>query len=452
MKKFNIFLIAAVSLGFASCEDKSDLGIAQVNPQLPALEATGLTVSGAPSSVNLDATVNQTIKVINTDNMENLPENASVVYQMQLGADENYSKSVLLDVTDGAVSSDKWEDFVLDNFGKSPLAVENYIRFAAYVLNEGELVRLGGADTWYMPTKVAVTPVDLKLDVENAYSLVVGDNKIEFTHSDAHPYDDPKFSLIVEVAADALPYEWMIAPESASASSGYYGVAEGTDPTALSGKLALGGAKGVINAEGKYSISVNMLDKTYSIMKLVAPQVDYLYTPGPANGWSFDNNMLLKNNNDQTFSGYVYVDTEFKLTAGPSWDQNWGLDNNVMTSGGTNIKVDPSGLYYVAANFNNMTLGVTEITRIGVIGDFNGWGSDVALTPNDNYTIWSGDIDFAATGGWKFRMNDGWDLNLGGTMDNLVANGDNLNMETAGTYTVTLDLSKLPYSCTVVAK
>ena len=63
MKKLNIFLMAAITLGFASCEDTSDLGIAQVNPQLPSIEIDGFSLSGVPTSVNLDATVNQTIPV-----------------------------------------------------------------------------------------------------------------------------------------------------------------------------------------------------------------------------------------------------------------------------------------------------------------------------------------------------------------------------------------------------
>lgn len=453
MKKINIFLTAALALCLASCDDKSDLGIAQVNEPETPFSVDGLTVTGTPSSVNLDATVNQMIPVISVSEMQNLPENATVGFEMQLATDEFFTNPETLNVLDGAVSSDKWEEFVLNHYGKSPAVVENYIRFAAYVLNGGQLSRLGGETKWFATTQVSVTPVDLKLDVESAYYLVAGDSKTEFSHSDAHPYDDPNFSLMFEVADDALPFEWMIAPESASAASGFYGVSQTGSVTDFSGNLVLGGAKGVISEAGKYSMKLNMLDKTYEISKIAGPDVEYLYTPGGANGWGFgDDNMKVKNNGDQTFSGYVYVDGEFKFATDSSWAQNWGLNGGVLTAGGDNIKVDPSGLYYLNANFNNMTLGATLITRIGVIGDFNGWGSDVALTPNANYTIWSGDIDFSAAGGWKFRMNDGWDLNLGGVESNLVQNGDNLPMAETGTYTVTLDLSKFPYSCTVVKK
>lgn len=447
--------MAALTLGFASCDDTSDLGIAQVNPQLPSIEVDGFSISGVPSSVNLDATVNQTIPVATVASEPgNLPEGSSINLSMQLSANEDFSNATVLDVVDGAVSSDDWEDFILKNGSKSPENVTNYVRFAAYLMTNGQLTRLGGEDTWYGTTAVTVTPVDLRLDVESSYYLVTSTGKVQLEHSDAHVYDDPIFTYSLELSDDQVPYYWQVAPGSKvnGGDADFYGVSETGDASALEGNLEQGAQKGELNDAGKYTFKFNMLDKTYSISKVVAPDTDYLWTPGPATGWGHDNNMLLSNNNDNTFGGYVYVDGEFKLCAQPNWDLNWGLNGGVMTQNGDNIKVDPSGLYYVLANFNNMTVGLTEITRIGVIGDFTGWGSDVALTPNATYNVWSGDVDFTAAGGWKFRMNDGWDLNLGGTMDNLVNNGDNLSMADPGVYTVTLDLSKLPYSCTIVKK
>lgn len=455
MKKYNIFLLSALALGFASCEDTSDLGIAQVNPQLPSIEIEGFALSGVPSSVNLDATVNQTIPVATVASEPgNLPEGSTIKLTMQLANNADFANSTLFDVVNGCVSSDDWEEFILRSGIKSPENITNYIRFGAYVVDGTQMARLGDDNTWFGETAVTVTPVDLKLDVESSYYLVTTSGKTELNHSDVHVYDDPIFSITIEVSDDQLPYYWQIAPGSKvnGSDADFYGVSETGDATALQGNLVLGSQKGELADAGKYTITANMLNKTYSITKMVAPETDYLWTPGPANGWGFENNMLLSNLNDGSFGGYVYVDGEFKLCAQPNWDLNWGLNGGVMTPGGDNIKVDPSGLYYVRANFNDMTVGLTEITSISAIGDFNSWGGDAPLTPNATYSVWSGDVDFTAAGGWKFRMNNGWDLNLGGTMDNLVPNGDNLQIEEPGVYTVTLDLSKLPYSCTVVKK
>ena len=448
--------MSAVAIGFASCEDKSDLGIAQVNPQEPAIDVTGFALSGMPGSVNLDATVNQTIPVATVATAPtNLAEGAEIQLAMQLSASEDYENATTLDVVDGAVSSDDWEDFVLAQGSKSPAVVDNYIRFAAYILNNGQLSRIGGENTWFGATKVSVTPVDLRLDVESSYYLVMGSDKVEMNHSDAHVYDDPVFKYTIEVSGDQVPYYWQIAPGSAveGSDADFYGVSETGAADALSGNLVLGGQKGEINAAGKYSLTVNMLDKTYSIERNAAPDVEYLWTPGNANGWAFgDNNMKIANQNNGCFAGYVYVDTEFKLSADVNWSQNWGLNAGLLTPGGDNIGVDPNGLYYVTANFNDMTLGLVEITSVSLIGAFNGWGADAALTPNENYSIWSGDVDFTEAGEWKFRMNNGWDINLGGSEADLTQGGDNLSVPEAGVYTVTLDLSKLPYSCTVVKK
>ena len=448
--------MSALAIGFASCEDKSDLGIAQVNPQEPAIDVTGFALSGMPGSVNLDATVNQTIPVATVATAPtNLSEGAEIQLAMQLSASEDYENATTLDVVDGAVSSDDWEDFVLAQGSKSPAVVDNYIRFAAYILNNGQLSRIGGENTWFGATKVAVTPVDLRLDVESSYYLVMGSDKVEMNHSDAHVYDDPVFKYTIEVSGDQVPYYWQIAPASAvnGSDADFYGVSETGAADALSGNLVLGGQKGEINAAGKYSLTVNMLDKTYSIERNAAPDVEYLWTPGNANGWAFgDNNMKIANQNNGCFAGYVYVDTEFKLSADTNWSQNWGLNAGLLTPGGDNIGVDPNGLYYVTANFNDMTLGLVEITSVSLIGAFNGWGADAALTPNENYSIWSGDVDFTEAGEWKFRMNNNWDINLGGSEADLTQGGDNLSVPEAGVYTVTLDLSKLPYSCTVVKK
>ncbi len=164
MKKFNIFLMAALALGFASCEDSSDLGIAQVNPQLPSIEIDGFSLSGIPSSVNLDATVNQTIPVATVAvEPSNLPEGSVIKLAMQLANDADFANPTTLDVVDGAVSSDEWEDYILKSGSKAPTAVTNYIRFAAYLANGAQLTRLGGENTWYGNTTVTVTPVDLKL-------------------------------------------------------------------------------------------------------------------------------------------------------------------------------------------------------------------------------------------------------------------------------------------------
>lgn len=439
------------AFGLAACDDSSDLGIQQQNPQEAIMEANGLTVAWQSpiqgNTLSLPAYKDQAIPVISTVETKDLPAGATIDYEMQIASNADFSDAQTVAVENGAVLESDWDNAFKAIYHKDPAARVNYIRFAAYVIDGSQVSRLGGDDFWYGAKQLTVTPIDLQLPVEGTYYLYAGGEYIKMNHSAQHQYDDPNFSLIVEVSAAQAQagYKWQIANEGYSK---VYGVSETGDPADFSGNLVLDGAQGVINVAGTYKIEVNMLDLTYHI----SYAFQTLNTPGPANGWSFDNNMLLTTNDYITYFGYVYIQQEFKLAAG-SWEVNWGMGGTEGTlgAGGANIKVPSDGLYYVVANLNELTYSLTKIETIGLIGGFNGWGGQANLTPSADYKTWTGDVTFTEETEWKFRMNDNWDYNLGGAIDNLVGGGDNLK-SAAGSYTVTLDLGKLPYSCTLTSK
>lgn len=447
MKKIALYLLAGLALGFASCDDKSDLGIAQTNPQEAIMSANGITVAYGSAltgnSYSLE-TAPEEIPVISLVSAENLPEGAQVSYQMEVAATSTYDDAQVINVTDGCVLRSDWNNAFQHFYGKNPNAQVNYVRFAAYVENGSQISRMGDADFYYAAKQLTVTPIDLKLPVEMSYTLDLDGTKIEMSHTAKHPYDDPVFTAIIETEGGAT---WTIL----SASGKKYGVSEVGDPSDMSGSLELDGAPGEINAKGNYRISVDMLDMSYTITSAY----ETLNTPGPANGWSMDNNMLLTTDDFTNYYGYVYIQDEFKF-AYKGWDINWGIggEEGTLASGGNNIKVSKNGLYYVTVDLNALTYTLTFIDNIGIIGGLNGWGSQINLTPSEDYKVWTGEATFTDADQleWKFRCNDNWDYNLGGTMDNLVPNGDNLKVPATGTYTIKLDLGQLPYSCTIEAK
>lgn len=460
MKKIGLYLLGLLAtVGFAACDDKSDLGIPQTNPQENIMQANGLTVAYqtpvAGNAIDLNSYVGRSIPVISTVEVTDLPAGATVDYQMQIASSADFTDAQTIDVTDGSVLCSAWSDAFQTLYKKNPAARVNYIRFAAYVADGTQLSRLGGEDFWYGAKQIEVTPIDLKLPVEGTYYFYADGEYIKMSHSSLHQYDDPSFSIIIEVsgAQASAGYKWNIVNEALlqnAAQGKQYGVSETGDPAALKGNLQLNGPNGVINAAGTYKVSVNMLDLTYDI----SYAFETLNTPGPANGWSFDNNMLLFTSDYVNYTGYVYIQDEFKFAAG-SWDVNWGIGatEGTLASGGGNIKVSKNGLYYVTANLNENTYTLTYIETIGLIGGFNGWGSQLNMTHSDDYKVWTVEATFTdANTEWKFRMNDNWDYNLGGALDNLTGGGSNIVTPEAGTYTVTLDLGKLPYSCTVVKK
>lgn len=461
MKTTNILLSAALILSLASCDDKSDLGIMQENPQLAIMSANGITVEFGEDlkgdALNLPDYENKDIDVIKLVEAKDLPEDASIAYEMQVSPSEDFSTYSTLKVTDGKVKANDWDNAFISMLGKAPTTRENWVRFAVYANSDSEHIRMGGADFYYAAKKLNVTPYDLKLPVEHLYYLCLTENGnstyTALTHSTRHQYDDPTFSLLFEVTPEqvAAGLEWCIVPESAySSHSTHFGVSETGEPTDAEGNLMQDGANGKVNMAGKIKIEVNMLDLTYKF----SYAFDYMYTPGPANGWGFENNMLLYTNDYINYQGFVYVQQEFKLTGQAGWSPlNWGTpDGTSLTQDGPNITVDQDGLYWVTARLDELTFTKTLISAIGMIGGFNGWGGDVELAPSQDFRTWTGTVTVEEPTEWKFRMNNAWDINLGGSVTDLQPNGDNLSFDAAGTYQVTLNLGTLPYSCTIEKK
>lgn len=459
MKKIALFCSAALlALGFASCDDKSELGIPQVNPQETIMSAGGITVDFGDAlqtnTLDLNQYVDQQIPVIKLaltdEEAAAIPEGSNVEFTMQLSANEDYSDAVTIPVVDGTVACADWDNFFRSKLGKSPEAKDNYVRFAAYINGGGQQVRVGTPDTWFAAKKLLVTPVPMPYVIDNKYTLWVAGSTYEFKHSTANVYDDPVFTVtfdVTEEQAAAGGVTWNIAGTTAK-----YGVETAGD-TALEGTLVANGKDGKLTAAASYLMTINMETLSYNIQKM-----SYLYTPGNSNGWSQEASQQLAYNADKGYyEGYAYLDGEFKFSDQPNWNGtnygNAGEDGKLSTDGGAgNLNAPEAGLYYVTVNTADLTYTITKITSFGAIGGFNGWGGQTVMTPSDNFLVWTGEVTFAAGDEYKFRANDNWDINLGGEISNLVNNGANLVAPGAGTYTVTVDLSKLPYTCSLTAK
>ena len=78
---------------------------------------------------------------------------------------------------------------------------------------------------------------------------------------------------------------------------------------------------------------------------------------------------------------------------------------------------------------------------IGLVGSAtpNGWDSPDQKMDYDAVTgTWKKTLTLVA-GEFKFRLNDAWVWNLGGTTDNLTQGGNNIAV-TAGNYTISLTI------------
>jgi hypothetical protein len=148
---------------------------------------------------------------------------------------------------------------------------------------------------------------------------------------------------------------------------------------------------------------------------------------------------------DGKYTGFVKLNVANPFTLqDPDFNKTYGGTAGVLAENGPALTVDPligSGWYKLNANTTALTYSYTP-NMIGLIGSAtpNGWN-----TPDQKM-----DYD-AATGTWKitvtltdgmikFRLNDAWAWNLGGTYDKLTVDGPDMPVA-AGNYTIVLTIT-----------
>lgn len=175
--------------------------------------------------------------------------------------------------------------------------------------------------------------------------------------------------------------------------------------------------------------------------------VEWIYVPGNGQGWSPETAPALHSPNlDGVYTGYAVMNGDFKFTKERAWAAEYNStafttygDGFGTEADNTNIKCfGDAGIYYITADVANGTLSGV-LCNYGIIGPAaGGWETDVDMTfdAETNTYKFTGEL---VAGEYKFRANDGWDINLGGSLDDLVAGGDNLTLAEAGNYTIILN-------------
>jgi starch-binding outer membrane protein SusE/F len=147
------------------------------------------------------------------------------------------------------------------------------------------------------------------------------------------------------------------------------------------------------------------------------------------------------------YTGYFKSSDGFKILRNiGNWDNDiWGMTgSSYVYNGGGNISVAADGYYTITLNSITNTLTIVSATAptasytsIGLIGAFNGWGTDVVMTPSQttNNHIWYTTQTFATDGGCKFRANGAWTTSWGGDSFPIGMSGGDIPAK-AGTYKV----------------
>lgn len=221
--------------------------------------------------------------------------------------------------------------------------------------------------------------------------------------------------------------------------------------------------------------NVVQLSQVQGYPEFAATEV-FLSVPGGANDWNHLPQIVYTKddeNGNMVLEGFAVINGEFKITDG-DWAGagNWGaddtglIDNGDGTFSATLIQNSQSnfngagaaepGLYYFKVVLTDMkndqdgavvgSFTITPITSISLPGDYNGWDTTAnEMTQDGNFYTWTGTAPVTSAG-WKFAMNGEWAINLGGTIDELFFDGENIWIDGS---TVTINLEQYPWTCTV---
>ena len=436
-----ILLGMTLLMSMVSCtEDYTDWGNPQSNPQEEAVSFGDGSVT--PVDV-IDLAKVETEKVKVASIVAPTSSNAAYTPNYKINFD---GQSFDIDA-DGNMAKADLVNYITNKYGKRPTKRDIDATLDAWQSNGSTAVKMVTSETFQVKA-IPEAPF-----IDNGYYLV-GDMFTTddvngwtkgvakaFNHSEKDVYDDPIFTVSFETTkADQY---WKIIPKKNIDADDLWapGVVgpkvDGDD--SMTGTLTNGDAKaGKIAKAGKYKLTINMMDYTYTIEEVKYDP--FIYFIGATDGWTnAEQKLALVDANTGTYTGFLYCadpnnwgnQFKFQRVAG-SWDNeiNAGAFNTfdgAATNENGNIGVNAGeGVYYFDVNLANGTIKATKVETMGIIGGFNNWGGDAAMTWNaEEYCFEATNVGVTADG-WKFRVNGGWDINLGGSLNNLTAGGDNI--------------------------
>lgn len=435
-------------MSMVSCtEDYTDWGNPQSNPQEEAVSFGDGSVTPV-DVINLADVKTEKVKVASivapTSSDAAYTPNYKINFDGQsfdIDADGNMAKADLV-------------NYITNKYGKRPIERDINATLDAWLSNGSTAAKMATSETFQVKAIPEAPFIDaayylvgdmFTTDDVNGWTKGVAK---AFNHSEKDVYDDPIFTVSFETTkADQY---WKIIPKKNIDADDIWapGVVgpkvDGDD--SMTGALTNGEAKaGKIAKAGKYKLTINMMDYSYTI-----EEVNYdpfIYFIGSTDGWkSNDQKLALVDDAKGVYTGYVYLADpnaagfEFKFQrAQGNWDTAIGA-GTFVSFGGAAIGVDNGnigvnageGVYYMDVNLSEGTITATKIETMGMIGGFNNWDGDAPMTWNAEEYCFEATFEAPNVGvtadGWKFRVNGDWAINLGGSLNNLTAGGDNITV------------------------
>ena len=446
-----ILLGMTLLMAMVSCtEDYTDWSKPQVNAEPKAVEFGNGSVTP--------------VDVINLANVtEEKVQVASIV--APTSSDAGYTPTIKINLgnktydidNDGKMATADLATYISETYGKRPDERDINATLDAWISNGSTVVKMATSETFQVKA-IPVAPVieegyylvgDM-FNVKDVDDVLVFDGwnnvsaKQAFKHSDKDVYDDPIFTLTFETTkADQY---WKIIPKKNGDAGNIW--AEGVVGPKVDGDDSMTGLltnadpkAGKIAEPGKYKLTLNMMDYSYTIEKVMYDP--FIYFIGSTDIWSSsDQKLALVDEETGKYTGYVYIadpngagfEFKFQRKAG-SWDNAIGGKTFMTFKGaaidkGDNLGVNAEGVYYIDVNLSEGTIEATRVESMSMVGDFQNWNiaGPTPMTWNAEEYCFEATNAGVTDVGWKFVVNKGWSINLGGSINNLEQDGANLTV------------------------
>lgn len=352
--------------------------------------------------------------------------------------------------SDGMVAVADLKAYIESVYGKAPVERDMAASVEQWISNGTTTIKTGAADVNIKALLVApyISPYYYIVGATQGWNITSDAQK--FSHSDKNIYDDPVFTITVKAPykEDGVTRDdfWFVLGTEKTITGEWsecVGSTRGNGDSELSGHLDTRANIGndacfmMPASDGAkfYKITINAMDATYAIEPLTFQE--YIFLPGNAQGWNPSTASALKHEGDGLYTGFAYMDGEFKFTKERNWNAEYNAGDFTQSStgfdlsggAGSNIKfTDAPGVYYFEVNVSTGELKATRVEKIGLIGDFNGWGADFEMTWNAEELCYEAQNPGVTAAGWKFRLNGDWAINFGGALDNLTKDGSNIDV------------------------
>ena len=367
------------------------------------------------------------------------PEGAVATEYEVVLSDESGENQTPVEVdAEGYANVEELEAAVYGLYGRRPVA-------RTIPMEVGVAINVKGASIVKI-SSTTLTATPNAPEIEEAYYITGtpnswnnSDTSLELTNGGGDVYENPVFKVLIPATGSDISFR--VTPKSGLGGDW----SKCLTASDTEGKFATNNAGTdlkIPHVEGAkfYRVEFNMLDQTWKYDALNFNT--YIWQAGNGNGWGSPASPLYSPSGDGKYTGFMYLDGEFKFRSGEdNWNApDWGTGGSegTLAEQAGNLSAD-AGYYKVEVDLGALTYKLTPITTIGIVGpaQAGGWDADTDMTYNKETGAWEATVELAADE-MKFRANDGWDINWGGTENNLTQGGGNIKVATAGKYFIQL--------------